>query len=437
MDTDEVGLRMGSLLRSYRYGLTLPQHFYMEDWVYRADLELLASTQWLLIDHASRIPNARDYFLADVGTESIIVVRDRRAAIRAFYNVCRHRGSRVCRESSGHLESFICPYHAWTYGLDGELRAAPSMPPQFDKKLNGLKPCHVRVESGLIFLSLAGGTPPDFDAFLAKMRRFLAPHGLADAEVAIRKRYPTRANWKLVVENFLECYHCRTAHRTYCAVHDAEKLLAFGAGPGSSSPELIAKYTRQLEAWEAEARAKGWVTGMFGDGAQAPFFQSASRLPIGPGHVTETLDGKPVAPLMGSFTEYDGAKTAIAFNPLGFVMASNDFAALLRFTPRGPLETDVDAIWLVRAGARESHDYDTRRLSEVWDVTLVEDRVITENNQQGVLSSQYEPGTYSQHETRVADFGAWYVGHMDKVCSGIPSDRLRRCLPPSRAKQHS
>ena len=395
-------------LDDFRYGQSLPGRHYSDTGIFDRDMRMLGDTQWLLVDHASRIPRPGDYFLFTIGIESLIVIRDRAKAVHALYNVCRHRGSRVCLEASGHTASLVCPYHAWSYDLDGRLRGAAAMPEGFDRASHGLRSAHLQIEDGFIFVCLARDEAPDFEAFIGRFRPYLAPQGFGEAKVAVRHNYPTEANWKLVVENFLECYHCKPAHPTYCSVHSPEKLLAFGAGPGSSSAALANRFTTELAAWEAEAAQKGHVTGMFSDGAESEHFQAASRLPIGRGYLTESVGGTPVAPLMGSFAEYDRAQTALALNPLSYIMASNDHAAAFRFTPRGPCSTDVEALWLVRGDAAEGKDYDVRKLVQVWDVTLREDKIITENNQAGTQSAYYTPGPHSLHETRISDFLAWH-----------------------------
>jgi phenylpropionate dioxygenase-like ring-hydroxylating dioxygenase large terminal subunit len=393
----------------FRYGQSLTGRYYSDPDVFVRDLRLLWETQWLLVDHVSRIPKPGDYFLFTIGAESLIIIRDRKDVVHALYNVCRHRGSRICLESASHVGSLVCPYHAWSYDLDGRLRGAAAMPEGFSKANYGLRKAHLRIEDGFIFISLAQAKPPDFDVFISRFMRYLAPHGLAQAKVAVRRDYPTAANWKLVVENFLECYHCKPAHPTYCSVHSPEKLLAFGAGAGSSSGELTSKFSAELAAWEIEAKDRGYVTGMFSDGPDSDFFQAASRLPIGGGYLTESVGGTPVAPLMGAFCAYDRAQTALALNPLSYIIASNDHAAVFRFTPRGPCSTDVETLWLVRAEAVEGKDYDVATLVQVWDVTLREDKIITENNQAGTRSAQYTPGPHSLHETRISDFLAWYA----------------------------
>lgn len=393
----------------FRYGQSLAGRYYSDPELFARDIGILGKSQWLLVDHVSRIPKPGDYFLLTIGAENLIIIRDRKDVVHALYNVCRHRGSRICLEPAGHAGALVCPYHAWTYDLDGRLRGAAAMPEGFDKANHSLRKAHLRIEDGFIFICLAQPIPPDFEAFISRFKRYLAPHGFAQAKVAVRRNYPTAANWKLVVENFLECYHCKPAHPTYCSVHSPEKLLAFGAGAGSSSGELTSKFSTELAAWEIEARENGYVTGMFSDGPDSDFFQAASRLPIGGGYLTESVGGTPVAPLMGAFSAYDRAQTALALNPLSYIIASNDHAAVFRFTPRGPCSTDVEVLWLVHAEAVVGKDYDVATLVRVWDVTLQEDKIITENNQAGTQSAQYTPGPHSLHETRISDFLAWYM----------------------------
>jgi Rieske 2Fe-2S family protein len=398
----------------YVYGRSLPRRFYCDPVIFADDLRFLAETQWLLADHVSRIPRPGDFFLFNYGKEGVIIVRNRKNEIGAFYNVCRHRGSLICLKPSGHVNAFTCPYHAWTYELTGRLVGASSMPPNFDKSEHSLREAHVRVEAGLIFVNLASGEPPAFADFIERHRPFLAPHDLSAAKIAAQRVYPTDANWKLVVENFLECYHCKPAHATYCSVHSAEKLLSLGAGPGSASGDLATKFDAELAEWEQTTRAAGHVTGMFGDDAHGAHFAGSGRMPIKKDYLTESIDGKPVAPLMGSYSDYDGGQTALGFNPISYVMASNDHAVMFSFLPRGALRTDVIATWLVRSDAVAGKDFDEQKLLGVWDITLMEDKTITENNQIGVLSKSYVPGMHSLHEKRISDFVAWYMMHRNQ-----------------------
>lgn len=394
---------------NWEYGHSMPAELYVSDQVFHNDLDWLLKSQWFLTGHVSQIANAGDFFLYEIADESVIVTRNKAGQIKAFHNACRHRGSRVCLEHQGNKRLFTCPYHAWSYDLDGQLRAAASMPDGFDKAANGLLPINVGVFEGLIFINFAGSDDaPDLDAFTGRFAPLVQGQGLATAKVAARKSYPTEANWKLVVDNFFECYHCATAHPTYCQVHDKMKLLAFGAVDGTDADDM-AEYRAWLAEWEAEATAKGYPTGMFHDDATSAHFQAANRLPIAKGAVTESLDGQPLAPLMSRFSEFDGGQTGCVFSPLSTVLINNDHAVIFLFVPMDTQLTRVETIWLVAPDAVEGKDYDPDALMQIWDTTLKEDKTITQNNQLGVISRGYRPGVLSNREAWIAEFGKWYV----------------------------
>lgn len=402
-------LDLSGLIARHRPGFALEQPFYCDGAVFEQDMERIFRRLWLLVDHDSRIPETGDYFLFEIAGESIIVIRGEDGAVRAFYNVCRHRGSRICLEPSGRRKVLACPYHAWSYRLDGSLKAARLMPEGFDPADYGLHPCHLRVLDGLIFVNLAEGEAPDFDQEAAPMLPYLRQHDLTRAKVAHRAVYPTGANWKLVVENFFECYHCAPAHPEFCSVHSRAKLLAYGAGPASGPPEATAAFQAELQAWEARAKALGHVTGVYLDPESRLRLRSAERLPIREGALSETEDGRPAAPLMGRFKDFDGGHTSVSFNAVSTVLMSNDYAALFRFTPRGPTATDMEIVWLVAAGAEAGRDYDVERIKWMWDVTTLEDKTIIENNHAGVMSRRYRPGPYSTQEAAVVRFLDWYL----------------------------
>lgn len=404
VESPTPGEALGEL---WQAGYSLTQRDYTNTASYQQDLRLLSEGLWLLVDHESRISKPGDYFLFEIGHESIVIVRDRDSKVRAHFNVCRHRGSRICLKEAGSVRTLACPYHGWTYDLAGKLIAVPLAEATMDKSNLGLWPCHVEVFEGLIFVNLSRGKPPAFKPFVERFSSHLKPYDLRGAKVAARRTFSTNANWKLTVENFHECYHCKRAHPTYCSVHDELKMLALGAGPGSGDRHME-KYGSTYDSWCTAERLKGRPVTQFSDDATAPFLQSSARIPIGRGAVTESIDGKAVGPLMVSWNEYDGSQTGSVFNPVGVVLACADHAVLFRMTPRGPLKTDTEAIWLVKADAVEGRDYEVERLVGVWAPTLAEDKTITENNQAGVLSSRYTPGPYQSQEQRISEFGKWY-----------------------------
>ena len=245
----------------WQEGTTIPGKYYVEEKHYLDDEQFLKEHFWWMADHASRIPNPGDYFLWQYGRgESVIILRDQAGAVKGFHNMCRHRGSRLCGHdellpteagsgsvrpeekfsviqlgTEGNTPVFRCPYHAWTYDLSGKLVSFPhgpsGMPPSgFDPTQHGLHPVALEVMEGFIFVSLAE-EPPDFDAWVANLRPAFREARTAELKVAARRSVPTKANWKLVIENYRECYHCGPAHTNSYVVAHWDSDYRMTAGP--------------------------------------------------------------------------------------------------------------------------------------------------------------------------------------------------------------
>ena len=230
---------------NWQQGTTIPAEYYYDLGHYQKDERYVADHFWLLADHVSRIPNPGDYFVFKFGlAESAIVLRDKAGDIAAYHNVCRHRGSRLCHHDddplpvddrlsvrqlgeSGNARVFRCPYHAWMYDLDGSLIEAYGVPNDFDWDANGLIPCNIRVEEGHIFLNFSRGEPPEFDSLYGYgFRRVGANYPMADLKIGARLFHRMQANWKLALENFLECYHCGPAHTNLVTTHNWDYSLS-------------------------------------------------------------------------------------------------------------------------------------------------------------------------------------------------------------------
>ena len=410
MTSSTDSLDVESLIARQRPGFTLDQPFYTHPDIFTRDFERIISRKWLFADHVSRIPNPGDYFLYEVAGESIIVLRGGEGEVRAFFNVCRHRGSRIRTEPEGHAARLVCPYHAWSYGLDGRCIRARGMPGGFDPEPYGLHPCRVRVFQGLIYLCLSRDHAPDFDVIAEHVGPYIAPHRIERARIAHRETFPTNANWKLVVENFRECAHCLPAHpeytATYAYVHEHERSGLHG-------------HDDAVAAWNEKVGASGMPTGLtMWDDTFPDQPHYGRRRPIGNGRCTLTADGEPVAPLMGDFKEYDGGDTVVWLHPLHAFWGTNDHVTLFRFTPVHARLTEVELIWLVREDAKEGVDYDLARLAWLWHETTVADTRIINDNQKGVDSRCYLPGPYMELEAFLKDVTAWYL------------DQIRDPAPP-------
>ncbi|MDQ2727077.1 MAG: aromatic ring-hydroxylating dioxygenase subunit alpha [Actinomycetota bacterium] len=384
-------------------GEALPQHYYVDDAVFAAELGAVLGAGWLFAGHTCELPEAGDYLVVDVGPESVIVNRDRSGALGAHHNVCRHRGSRLTPDARGHVGVFVCPYHQWAYDLDGSLRSARLMGPEFCTDGYGLIPVALAELAGLLFVSLATGPPP-FAPAAAAIGPQLAPHRLDQARIARRDHYRVRANWKTIVENNRECYHCRGSHPEFC-LSNFDLGTHGDARRGADYDQALADAYRR---WEEDGLAPREVT--FPGGS----WYRASRLPLKAGYRTESLDGAPVAPAMGTLSGTDPGSLRLVGLPTMWAHANLDYAVTTRLTPIAPATTDIDVTFLVDAAARPGVDYDAGALSAVWRATCEQDWHLCENNYAGIRSRAYRPGPLSPVvENSVGAFLDWYLAQLE------------------------
>ena len=325
-------VELTALIGRQRSGWSLEQPFYTSEELYALERQSWLAAQWYALGHVSEVADPGCFIVRSILGESLVVVRDADGLLNAFYNVCRHRGSRIC-DSDGRATHLMCPYHAWTYRLNGSLRSAAALPENIDRAKLGLRPVPVREVGGIIFGSLAG----DHDV-LTELQDDAAPmlhfHGVRNARVVARRSYPTRANWKLVIENFIECYHCLPAHPEYSGVMKHTDAI------GRDVPAAVAAWQDKVQAWfRADANPESPVTP---ESLSAPRDCTRLRIyrePIGGGRKTQSQDGEPVAPLMGEQRRFDGGYTVF------------QLAALYRFRrARRPRQSCFDSCpWRPRA----------------------------------------------------------------------------------------
>jgi Rieske 2Fe-2S family protein len=392
---------LAALLAQQPVGHALLQGFYRDAEVFEREMERIFLRAWLYVGHQSEIPETGDYFLFEIAGESVIVVRSSASEVSALVNVCRHRGSRVCLERSGRAKLFACSYHGWTYDLDGRLRGAGYMTGAFDKSDYGLKRLSVRVFHGLIFINFAK-EPVDFTPFERDLNEALAPYQLDRAKVARRASYPLAANWKLAVENYCECYHCAPAHPDYTRMH----------GRAFPNEQMAALLEQVMARAESVGLTRHYVNQSWQPGAPVGIDRGFDRYPLLGGCLTGSRDGRPVAPLLGRLTGYDGGATDLHLGPTTFALAYCDHVVLYRFSPLTVDTCECEVTWLVNGAAEEGRDYRLDDLIWLWDVTTVADKSIIEHNQQGVNSRFYEPGPYSEMETFTRRFTDWYLAVM-------------------------
>lgn len=390
---DDVSLEV--LMGKHRQGWGLEQPFYTSPQIFEAEWERIWKKYWLFAGTTAEIPKAGDYFTYKAYHDSIIIIRGDKGEVHAHYNTCRHRGSVVCLEEKGNAPKLMCPYHQWVYNKDGSLFRARLMPDDFDKSSYGLHPAHVKVVNGLIFISLAQ-SPPDFTKVSQDYSPFLSPYKIDQAKVAYKKSYVLRTNWKLVAENFRECYHCGVAHPEYCSA-------VIGANMRETADEVIAE---RRVAWQSKGLATETID------FKNDSFHFAIRYPLRPGVLSYSLDGKSVAKPMGDHTDFDAGVLGLVVYPNFWMDSVSDYIWTMRVTPTGPSRTVIDLTWLVDRDAVEGVDYTVERLTDFWRVTGEQDWELCENNFRGVESSRYQPGPYAPVEADVVKFIDWYLDRM-------------------------
>ena len=396
------------LITSCQLGHSLPSEFYSNELIYRADIARVWRRGWLFAGHTCQIRLPGDYFTFDVSDDSFIVVRDDDGRINAFYNLCRHRGALLCDRPTGRIGRFVCPYRQWAYARDGSLVSCRGMQ-DLDKGEFGLHRTHVQQLDGMIFVCLAD-VPPDFDAVAQLFSPLAHPQGMERDAVAKIIDYDVAANWKLIWENNRECYHCN-------ANHPQDIKANFDHYNADDTTERIqrridAATARSEQKWAAEGlSATHRETGMavFPD-AERNLWYAANRTTLVDGYLSETMDGRQVAPLMGEYKDADVGTLRMRTMPNFWNHSSCDHAVSTQLLPVGPQRTTLRVIWLVEENAVEGSDYKMEEVMPFWQLTSEQDWALCERAQRGVNSSRYLPGPYSTHkEYNVDGFVRWYL----------------------------
>ncbi|MBK4216861.1 aromatic ring-hydroxylating dioxygenase subunit alpha [Paracoccus caeni] len=401
---------LAELLQRRKQGHALEQPFYISPEVYQQDLDQIFYKEWLFAIPACQLVKAGSYATLKIGAYQIVIVKGGDGEIRAFHNSCRHRGSMICKSREGQVAKLVCPYHSWTYDLDGKLLWANSMGPDFDPGQHGLRSVALRDLNGLIYICLAD-TPPDFDDFARQAEPYLAVHDLRNAKVAHTSSIIEKGNWKLVWENNRECYHCAANHPALCRSFPLDPEVAGVSADGSISGRLQAHFDRCAAA-----------------GAPAQFLLSddgqfrLARMPLEVPAVSYTMDGKAaVTKPLGRVAPADAGSLLVFHYPSTWNHFLPDHSLTFRVTPISPTETEVTTTWLVHKDAVEGVDYDLQRLTEVWIATNDEDREIVETNQDGIFSPAFVPGPYSPDwESGVIQFVDWYADRMERTALPRP-----------------
>jgi glycine betaine catabolism A len=340
--------------------MTLPSRYYTDSDLYREELERFFGNDWICVGRANRIPTPGDYFLREIMGESIIITRDESDSLQAFFNVCRHRGTRICAQAEGHFPGRIqCGYHGWTYGLDGGLIGAPHAHDGFCREDYPLNPIDVDVWDGHIFINLNG----DHDPLAAQLEDL--PHKFQNWRMAELRsyrqiEYAVKANWKLIMLNYNECLHCPILHPALNAISD-------------------------YLSGENDPPRRGYIGGSME-------FQGGAK--------TMSRDGRLRRDYLPGLSVNDRRKVYYyAILPNLLLSLHPDYMMTHTLWPRAVDCTDVICEWHFHPEEMSKPDFQADDAVEFWDTTNREDWAISELSQAGIGSRAYKPGPYTRCES--------------------------------------
>jgi Rieske 2Fe-2S family protein len=407
-------LDLRRLLAARRPGYMLEAPFYADQAVFAADLAQIFETHWVFVGVEPEIPEPGDVMTVQVGANSILICRDDDGAIQAMHNICRHRGARLISEDKACVGRLVCPYHSWTYGLDGKLLHAEHMGADFDFAAHGLKPVHVRSLGGLIFVCLAAAPPDDFQFMADTVLPYIAPHDLTNCKIAYQSDLIEEGNWKLTIENNRECYHCAPNHPELTA-----SIFEFGFGfdvpeQDTSRVALRDRYDEMVCTLTNEWDATGFPAREIQHLEDRITAFRIGRMPMDGAGESQTLDTKVACrKLLGDITEKRLGDLSFHTAPNSWHHFMSDHIVTFCALPVAPGRTLVRTTWLVHKDAIEGVDYDVENLVLVWRETNAQDAKLVALAQKGAESNGYSQGPYSpQTEAQVESFIAWYVARM-------------------------
>ncbi|MEJ2045250.1 MAG: aromatic ring-hydroxylating dioxygenase subunit alpha [Reinekea sp.] len=389
-----------ALLESRDPNYSLERPLYNDPFIFNLEIQEIFNKQWLFAGMTSEIPDKGSYFTLEIGQSPVLIVRTADGEVAAYHNTCRHRGSRLCSKKSGKVANIVCPYHQWTYDLKGNLLfAGTDYGDSLDKSLHGLKKVQCVTAGGFIYINLdTDADPADMKPFLDTLEEYMEPYDIENSKVAVESNIVEEANWKLVIENNRECYHCGGNHPELL-----NTILEWDGMTDPRAPQEFLDYCKaQQDDWSAE--------GIPFEHREFGLRNRIVRMPLAKGAEVMTLDGTSgCTKLMGRIKNRHLGSMRILHLPNSWNHMQGDHCVVFRVLPISAQRTLVTTKWLVHKDAVEGTDYDPAKLRLVWDATNDQDRILAEESQVGINSMAYQPGPYAPgYEFGVVNFVNWY-----------------------------
>jgi len=360
-------VELGEALREFGRSRMLPRAAYTSERVLAFELERLFAGSWVCVARAGELPDPGDQLAVQIGGVGVLLVRDRDASLRAFANLCRHRGHELLPAgASASARSMVCPYHAWSYQLDGSLRVAPGMrdAPGFEPPAHALVRLPLEDWHGFVLVNASGDAPP-LRQHLGALDQLVAPYRPERLIAMASHEYQPRANWKVLCENYHECYHCPRIHPELCRV----------------SPPSSGRNHELPGAWVGGAmNLREHATTMSLDGRSA-------GVPI------RGLDGRRLRTV-----EY------LHLLPNLLLSLQPDYLMTHLITPLGTGRSQVVCTWYFPPEAAELPGFDPAYAVDFWDRTNRQDWSACESVQRGLANPHFRPGPLAPGEDAVYRF---------------------------------
>ena len=382
--------------------------------IFEKDIDIFFTRHWILVGVTADVPEPGDVSTIDMGKSSIILVRDDDEQVQAFRNVCRHRGARLKTAGKSTVGMLVCPYHQWTYDLDGSLKHAAHMGKDFDPKCKSLIPVHTRIVGTHVFVCLAEQPPEDIAHLEATLMPRLAPYDLTHTRIAHEADIIENGNWKLVIENNRECYHCSATHPELTASFLPEDFGFCAEGLSQESLQALSEYEERNAAARRSWEDDGFVCDAveYLDVDAVTQFRTQRLVIAGHGE-SQTLDTRVACTrLFGDLTRRDLGDVHL-WTHNSWTPVMSDHAVISYIIPLAPDKTLVRTKWLVNADAVEGVDYDIDKLTEVWKATNQQDAALVAITHSGTQDPGYIPGPFSAFtESYVDQFSRWYAARL-------------------------
>jgi Rieske 2Fe-2S family protein len=349
----------------------IPSHWYFDTDHYRRELTAIWYRDWICVGREDSLVQSGDFLTVEIGDQSIIITRAD-DGLRAFHNTCRHRGAQICSIESGRFRNgrIICPYHTWTYSLDGGLLATPHRldTGSFDPAHYSLYDVSIETWRGFIFVNLAEQPETMLLDQLGDEANLLRNWPLEDMRAVHQATKSIASNWKIYWENYSECYHCPRVHPSLCHVMPVYKLGTFDS--------------REIPDWtrSRDGDAETW-----------------------------SPDGKSTLPDIEGLTESerDTVVTFASFTGSMYIAAHRDYVRTVRLMPRGPEKVDLIIDWLLPSKHAEIGKDALQPIIDFPLEVVAEDGGMCELNQKGIHSLRHQHGALVEQEYEIRDFHEW------------------------------